>query len=251
MTNPELLLAGSALVAGTLNSIAGGGTLLTFPTLLGVVSPAVANATSTVALLPGSLAGATGYRTELTATRVHLRWLVPVSFLGGLLGAALLVAFPDAFAALVPWLILTAAILFLLQPLLARWKRRRQPTLEILPASQPSFGVIAFQFCIAVYGGYFGAGIGILMLTALSFLNLGSIHHANALKTVLAAVINAVSVLVFIAAGLVHWYYAAVMAGAAILGGYFGARIARRLPTGVVRTAVILIGFGLAAYYFT
>ena len=247
MTDPAwtwVFLGASAFLAGAMNSIAGGGTLLTFPALMGVLPPAMANATSTVALLPGSLAGAWGYRAELASVRDTATMLLPASLLGGLLGAGLLVAYPDAFGALVPWLILTAAILFLVQPLVSK-ALKRNPHRVVSPAF-----VVAFQFGVAVYGGYFGAGIGILMLAALGFLAIGNIHQMNAVKTLLAAAINAVSVVLFIAADLVEWKYALAMAAAAIAGGYAGARVARRLPAKVVRWVVVAVGFGLAAYYF-
>lgn len=245
-TYPALCL--SAFAAGVMNSVAGGGTLLTFPALLGVVSPAVANATSTVALLPGSIAGAWGYRKELaTARRFAVRMLLP-SLVGGFLGAWLVGQDTKAFADLVPWLILAAAVLFLLQQPISAWMRKHKPDHE--PGPLGRLGLIAFQFLVAVYGGYFGAGIGILMLTALGFMGINDIHRMNAVKTFLASAINAASVVIFVADRLIDWRYASAMAAAAIVGGYTGARVARRLPAVYVRWAVVVIGFGLAAYYF-
>jgi uncharacterized membrane protein YfcA len=245
----------SAFFAGVMNSVAGGGTLLTFPALLTALRPlfgdeaaAVANATSTVALLPGSFAGALGYRAELAASRRFVLRMLAPSLLGGLLGAWLLSQNKEAFARLVPWLILTAAVLFLLQQPVARWMRTHRPDHEPGPLGQSA--LIAAQFLIAIYGGYFGAGIGILMLTALGFMGVGDMHRMNGVKTFLAAMINASSLVIFIPSGLVHWPMAAALAGAAIVGGYTGARVARRLPAAVVRWVVIAIGFGLAAYYF-
>jgi uncharacterized membrane protein YfcA len=243
-----LFLCGSAFAAGVLNSVAGGGTLLTFPALTGVISPAMANATSTVALLPGSFAGAFGYRRELAPSRRFvLRMLLP-SLLGGFLGAWLVGQDTRAFAVLVPWLILTAAVLFVIQAPVARWMKAHRPDHEACPLTQ--IVLIASQFLIAVYGGYFGAGIGILMITTLGFMGIGDIHRVNAVKTFLAAMINGASVIIFIRDDLVRWEYAPPMAVAAILGGYLGARTARRLPAHYVRYAVIVIGFGLSAYYF-
>jgi uncharacterized membrane protein YfcA len=243
-----LFLCGSAFAAGVLNSVAGGGTLLTFPALTGVISPAMANATSTVALLPGSFAGAFGYRRELAPSRRFvLRMLLP-SLLGGFLGAWLVGQDTRAFAVLVPWLILTAAVLFVIQAPVARWMKAHRPDHEAGPLTQ--IVLIASQFLIAVYGGYFGAGIGILMITTLGFMGIGDIHRVNAVKTFLAAMINGASVIIFIRDDLVRWEYAPPMAVAAILGGYLGARTARRLPAHYVRYAVIVIGFGLSAYYF-
>jgi uncharacterized protein len=243
------LLAAAAFVAGVMNSVAGGGTLLTFPALMSIGVPAtIANATSTIALLPGSLAGSWGYRKELRAVRKFALLLLPVSLVGGIGGAFLLVWYPDEFKALVPWLILAGAVLFLIQPLVSRFLKKHDPNEPV--GSSVTFGIMAFQFLVAVYGGYFGAGIGILMLTALGFMHVGDIHHMNAVKTFLASAINLVSVVVFVAENLVWWHYAAAMVVAAILGGYIGARVARRLPAKYVRWTVIVIGFGLALYYF-
>ncbi|MBX9580363.1 MAG: sulfite exporter TauE/SafE family protein [Gemmataceae bacterium] len=238
----------SAFAAGVMNSVAGGGTLLTFPALTGVVPAAVANATSTVALLPGSFAGALGYRTELAPSRRFVLRMLAPSLLGGLLGAWLVGKDTSTFAVLVPWLILTAALLFVVQAPVARWLKAHRPDHE--PGRVGRAVLVGCQFLIAVYGGYFGAGIGILMLTTLGFMGVGDIHRMNAVKTFLAAAINGASVVVFVRDGLVDWGYAAAMAGAAVLGGYAGARVARRLPAQYVRYAVIVIGFGLATYYF-
>lgn len=243
------LLAVAAFLAGAMNSVAGGGTLLTFPALMGIGVPAtVANATSTVALLPGSLAGAWGYRKELRSVRRFALLLLPVSLVGGTLGALFLVWFPDEFKALVPWLILTAAVLFFVQPFISRFLKKQDSNAPV--GGSVTVGVMLFQFLVAVYGGYFGAGIGILMITALGFMGIGDIHRVNAVKTFLAAMINGASVIVFVKDDLVRWDFAGAMAGSAIVGGYMGARIARRLPAIYVRYAVIVIGFGLSAFYF-
>jgi len=247
-------LCASAFFAGVMNSVAGGGTLLTFPALTNVVSAAVANGTSTVALLPGSFAGAVGYRRELAeCRRFVLRMFLP-SAAGGYLGAWLVGRDQEAFADLVPWLILTAAVLFVVQAPLSKWVKRRAAAEGRGEHHEAGWFtqalVIGFQFLVAVYGGYFGAGIGILMLSALGFMGVGDIHRMNAVKTFLAAMINVSAVVVFVRDGLVDWKLAWPMAVAAIIGGYFGARVARRLPASYVRYAVIVIGFGLAGYYF-
>jgi uncharacterized membrane protein YfcA len=248
------LLACSALAAGVMNALAGGGTLLTFPALLlalpaGDASQVVANATSTVALVPGSLAGAWGFRREVDAVRHWVRLLALPSLLGGLFGSLLVTRLPpEYFAALVPWLILTATLLFMLQPLITRLFGIGLPHAEPGPLTRNA--VVGFQFLVGVYGGYFGAGIGILMLSSLSLMGLGDIHRMNAVKTLLAALMNGVSVFVFVAEDKVEWRYAAVMALAAIAGGYLGAHYGRRLPRAAVRWFVIAIGLGLSAKYF-
>lgn len=250
--SPELVylaLCASAFVAGVMNSVAGGGTLLTFPALTQVVPFVVANATSTVALLPGSLAGAWGYRKELAHVRGFALRLLPVSLAGGWLGSELASRYPNQFAVLVPWLLLTAAVLFLIQPLVSRALKRKAGAAATPPSVRTAVGVMAFQFLVATYGGYFGAGIGILMLTALGFMGVGDIHRMNAVKTFLAAAINGVSVIVFIRDGLVNWPFAGAMAVAAVCGGYAGARVARRLPAVYVRWAVVVIALGLVVYY--
>jgi uncharacterized membrane protein YfcA len=168
---------------------------------------------------------------------------------GGLIGSLLVVLFPGTFEAAVPWLILTAAVLFALQPHIARWTGLGTP--HAGSASWPAIaGAVAFQGAVAVYGGYFGAGIGILMLTALALLGFDDIHRMNALKILLNAVINGTSVVVFVASGNVNWPLATMMAVAAAIGGYAGAHTARRIDKAIVRRIVVAIGFALAAYYF-
>lgn len=256
----DAVLFVSAFLAGVVNAVAGGGTLLTFPMLLTVVPPVVANATSTIALLPGSIAGAWGYREELRACRATAARLFWPSVVGGLIGSLLVTRLdPAIFEMLVPWLILTAAVLFSVQgPINRRLKRQKPTTEEAVPTpptapiigSRTVLGLLVFQFFIAVYGGYFGAGIGILMLTALSLMGMEDIHQMNGVKTFLAATINAVTVVVFLADVSIHWHYAAVMAVAAVFGGFIGARSAKKLPAWVVRWIVIAVGFGLSGFYF-
>ena len=245
----HLILGLTAVAAGAQNSLAGGGTLYTFPALEHFIGPVMANATSTTALVTGSVAGAWGFRGELKPAKKWLYWLVPPCILGGAIGTWLVLYFPDAvFKALVPWLILTAATLFLLQPLISRWVGAGQPHEE--PPTRVKIGVVFFQLLVAIYGGYFGAGIGILMITSLSLMGLGDIHRVNALKSVLAACINLVSVLIWIAWNKVRWEYVPAMALAAIVGGYLGARFSRRLNKTLLRWLVIAVGFALSAFYF-
>jgi uncharacterized protein len=258
-----LWLCFTAFLAGGINALAGGGTLLTFPALAGVLAGShatealvLANGTSTVALMPASIASAWGFRRETYALRKYLVWLVPPSFVGGTLGAWLLVQFPDQFSGLVPWLILTAAVLFTIQPYVAqRLARLQHQALTTGERShitwQSLVAMTGLQLLIAIYGGYFGAGIGILMLSGLGMMGLSDMHEMNGLKSVLASVINGVAVVVFIAHGNVYWPYAALMTGTSIAGGYLAAHYGRRIPSRYVRWLVVMIGFGLAAWYFT
>ncbi len=243
----------SALGAGAMNAIAGGGTLLTFPSLLAAVTPVAANVTSTLALLPGSVASALGYRKELHACRRWIGVLTVPSLLGGISGAFLVTRIGDEkFKAYVPWLILVAACLFLLQPTISRLvKRGKHQGPKGPPKNWVLSAIVFFQFLVGVYGGFFGAGIGILMLTSLAFLDLADIHEMNALKSWLALCMNGISAVWFTIDGQVVWpYYALAMALAAVAGGYCGARLALKIRPVYVRWMVIAIGFGLATHFF-
>jgi uncharacterized membrane protein YfcA len=251
------LLCLAAFAAGAINSLAGGGTLLTFPVLLTVMTSVEANATSTVALVPGSAAAARGYRRELEGTGELLRLLIAPSLLGGLVGALLVVWLPGSvFDFAVPWLLLTASLLFLFQPVFGRFVRSQAPVSPPGEKGRRAAGpgaraaVVAFQFAVAVYGGYFGAGIGILMLTALAFIAPADIHRLNAVKTFLAAGINGVAVFVFVAGGKVVWSYGLVMAAAGLAGGFCGAHFGRRLPPAAVRWFVVAAGLAITAHQF-
>lgn len=239
-------LVASSTAAGVMNAMAGGGTILTYPTLLWLgESPIIANATSTVALLPGAASSLFGYRREVLAHRGWLTTLFLPSLVGGATGAALLLLTPPlAFQRLAPFLILFATILFMLQGVVGRWAG----TAERAPGRTPArLGLaIAFQFAVAVYGGYFGAGIGILMLAVLGFLGVADIHASNGLKNFFGMCINGVAAAYFILRGAVEWRAALVMMAGAILGGYAGARFARKIGQARARTAVIVIGFVIA-----
>jgi len=253
---PQLIfLCTAAFFAGAINSVAGGGTLLTFPALTWILGPTaaasvVANATSTVALFPGSMAATWGYRREMAGQG---RWIAPLmipSLIGSFIGTWLVVTQPEKiFQDMVPWLILAASALFLMQPAITKWTGIGQP--HAVPSKGTMAGIVAFQFLIALYGGYFGAGIGILMLSSLALMGLGDIHRMNALKSLLASTINGTSVAMFVANGKVDWNYAIPMIAAGIAGGLVGANVSRKLDKNVVRWIVIAIGFGLATYYFT
>ncbi len=236
----------AAFAAGGINSVAGGGTLVSFPTLVWLGLPAVtANATSTVAIWPGSLGSMWGYRAELAHTERRLLALMLPSLIGGILGALLLRWTPGPiFQLLVPYLILFATLLFMLQDPVQRWIKRVSTT----PHTSPKWLLWAmmFQFGVAVYGGYFGAGIGILMLAALSILGLHDIHQMNGLKNLFGMSINGVAAAYFVWADMVSWPYVIVMALGALSGGYGGAGLARRIGRPMVRRIVIAIGFGMA-----
>ena len=250
MTHPltDLLLFGTALLAGAINSVAGGGTLLTYPALFWAGVPAVdANATSTVALVPGSLSAVWGYRGEMQGSRRELLWMVVPSLIGGFMGARYAETIGNAlFARLVPWLILSATALFMAQESV---RRRLTPggTGEEPRARGGVIGAAVFQFGVALYGGFFGAGIGILMLAALGFLGLTNIHRMNGIKNVAAVCINGVAALTFVFGGKVHWPLALLMMVGAILGGYGGADLARRLGQQNVRRLVSGIGLTIGA----
>lgn len=242
-----LLLLASAFVAGMINSVAGGGTILTFPTLLALgLDPKVANATSTVALWPGLVGGLWGYRREMSGMRDLLLRLGLASVAGGGVGAWLLIRTPSqTFARLVPFLILFATVLFMLQETINRWVRVGEMNPEEAQRRRWWAGAIIFQFCSAVYGGYFGAGNGILMLAAMGLLGLTDIHRANGLKNFLGIALNFVAIIAFAFTGLVEWRVAVVMAVGAIAGGYFGASAARRLGRTFVRRSVVVIGLAI------
>ena len=239
-------LVASSFGAGVMNALAGGGTILTYPTLLFLgESPITANATSTVALWPGAASSMYGYRREVAENRDWLKRLFLPSLLGGALGAVLLLKTPPGtFGRLAPFLILFATILFMLQGAIARWRGRA--------AAREHTGrqfVVAwlFQFGVSVYGGYFGAGIGILMLAVLGFMGLQDIHAANGIKNFFGMCINGVAAAYFIVRGAVDWPAALIMIVGAILGGYAGSQFARRIGREKARAAVIVIGLGIAA----
>lgn len=254
MSPTEILtLAAVSALAGVINAVAGGGTILTFPALLAFgTPPIVANATSTMALLVGTAGSVVGFRRHLAAVRPWLVRFLPVSLVGGWLGSYLLTRTEDRiFSRLVPFLILFATLLFLSQGLV------RRLLLPVASDDAPRplrrgalWGAVGFQFLVSIYGGYFGAGIGILMLATLGFLGLRNIHEMNTLKTVLGSLINLVASLWLMGAGLVHWPKAAVMALGAVSGYYLGAHYSQRIPQAYVRHVITGVGFVLSAATF-
>jgi hypothetical protein len=240
-----------AALAGGINAIAGGGTLLTFPALLWFGTGAlVANATNTLALFLGTGGSIWSLRGHIPAVRTWLLRLLPVSVAGGWLGGVLLTRTSErAFTALVPWLILFATLVFLAQGPL-----RRSAGFPDQGGARPHRRVIwlaqLMQFLVAVYGGYFGAGIGILMLASLGFLAVGSLHEINVAKNILGGSINCVAALWFIASGLIDWPRAAVMTVGALAGFFLAAHYSQRVPQAWVRRAVVVIGVGITAAQF-
>ena len=248
-----LILASAGCFAGIMNSIAGGGTLVTFPTLIYVGLPSIAsNATSTVALLPATFGGAVGYRNKIRQIVPWLKLFVPVSLLGGLIGGVLLVQTPSKmFDSMVPFLILFATILFMAQNSFARlFGSRDALSSSHSPSKRWIYGSVVFQFAVAVYGGYFGAGIGILMLASLGMLGFEDIHEMNALKVILGFLINIVAALYFIVSGLIYWPEAIVMATGSVIGGFSGAHFAQKVPQKKVRAAITMIGLTISAVMF-
>ncbi|MEO5713475.1 MAG: sulfite exporter TauE/SafE family protein [Luteolibacter sp.] len=250
MTAPEILtLLCAATFAGAINAVAGGGTILTFPTLLAIgTPPIIANATSTIALVIGTGGSVYGFRRHITSIREWLWRFVPVSLLGGLVGSWLLtVTSNEVFSKLVPFLILFATLLFLAQGLFSKMLSRSVEKPAHAPRIWPA---IVFQFLVSVYGGFFGAGIGILMLATLGFIGLTDIHQMNALKNILGSLINVVASVMFVCRGMVDWPKAGVMTVGAVAGYFLGSHYSQKIPQIWVRRIVLAIGFGISAITF-
>jgi hypothetical protein len=241
---------GAAFLAGAINSVAGGGTLVSFPALIWLgLNSVAANATSTVAIWPGTVGSAWGYRRELASAESRFRILIVPSLIGGIVGALLLRWTPPAvFDRLVPFLILFATLLFMAQEPVQRLLKTSDS--ESHQSSRWLAGALLFQLMVGIYGGYFGAGIGILMLAALSILGLKDIHEMNSLKVIFGGSINGVAAAYFIWAHMVEWPYVLIMAIGAILGGYGGAGTARKMGRTAVRRIVIGIGLAMSVSLF-
>jgi len=244
------LLFVAATLAGILNSVAGGGSFISFPALIFTgVLPIPANATSTVALWPGSVASIGGYRRKMPNDVRRLAIFAAVSVLGGIAGAVLLLHTPQAtFMHLVSYLFLAATLLFTFGKSLSDRlggvaSRRGRPTRLALG------GGTLVLLLIAVYGGFFGGGIGIMMLALLNVIRMGDIHTMNAVKSLLVAAINGAAVVTFILARTVAWPQATLMLAGAVLGGYGGAHFAQKLDPKVVRRFVIVVGFSMTVYF--
>ena len=239
------LLIAAAFVAGALNAAAGGGSFLTLPALVFTgVPPLIANATGTVALLPGYVSAALGFRVDLRSPpALSMRLLVTLALVGGSLGAGLLLLTDDqVFRQLVPWLLLVATLLFAAAPPLLR---RLQTGGRGSPA-RAAVGVLL----VSVYGGYFNGGLGILLLALLGLLGETDLRAMNGIKNIVSALLTAIAVLIYAFGGLVAWPQALMMAVAATAGGYFGARLARHIPASVLRAGIVLTGLVMALIFF-
>jgi uncharacterized protein len=233
-------IACAGLAAGAINTLVGSGTLITFPVLLAFgYAPVTANVSNTIGLVLGNVSGAVGYRRELVGQRARVVRLGAMSLLGGITGAVLLLVLPaSAFKAIVPVFIAIALVLTLLQPRLARWLTRREIDLE----RRGSVLVALAVYLTGVYGGYFGAAQGILLLAILGVALAQDLHRTNALKNVLVGLVNGVAAVYFAFAAHVDWEPAAIIAGASILGAQLGAHYGRRLPPDALRAVIVVVG---------
>ena len=249
--HPRAWLMAASFLAGVLNAVAGGGSFLSFPALLGLgVLPIPANATNTVALWPGQMTAIAAYRTELGG---HVRLLLPVAaaaLLGGLAGAVVLLHTGQAtFLRLVPWLLVLASLLFAASPRISAWiaRRRAVATTNAEPHPLP---LCAALLVVCFYVGYFGAGAGFLIMAALAIFGIESIRQVHALKVVATTIANGIAVVTFAVERQVLWHYCLLMMVTGALGGYLGARYSRRLSPALMRAVVVLVGLGMAAYFF-
>jgi uncharacterized membrane protein YfcA len=242
-----LLLALSGFLAGTVNAIAGGGTFLTFGalTLVGI-PPISANATSSITQFPGYVTSTLAYWNDIKQMWRSAVLLGVASAIGSGVGALILLALSNpSFRTMVPWLLLAATALFAVGP----WLKPKGTTAESRDRTASPVALF-LQFLTSIYGGFFGAGMGVMMLATLGLTQSGDYHRLNALKNMFAAIIAAVAILVFVGGGVVAWREAILMIPAVALGGYAGVWTARRVPQAAVRLVVVIIGLLLAAYYF-
>jgi uncharacterized protein len=246
--NAILIFCASA-IGGVLNAVAGGGSFLSFPAILFTgVPPIPANATNSVAVWIGVLASSGAYRKRLN---VSLRVMIPLaisSFIGGGIGAYFLLHTPaKTFLRLLPWLMLAATLLFIFG---GRVTRRLRISIGKAPSRSALAAATVFAFLVAIYGGYFGGGIGIVTLAMFAALGMNDIHAMNAFKLVLNSLINGIAVVAFVLAGAVLWKQAAIMTAGGVMGGYLGAHYAQKLPAPLVRALVIAVGASVTTYYF-
>jgi uncharacterized protein len=246
----SLLLFATAFVAGGLNAVAGGGSFITFPTLIFTgVSPIAANATNNTALWVAGLASVGAYRRDLDVERRTMLILSMASLVGGLLGSlALLYTSADVFKKLIPYLLLVATCVFIGGESFKQWLQSLNQTAS--PKPIPLVYLIIAQLLISIYGGFFGAGIGILMLATLTFFNLKNIHAMNALKTFLATCINGIAIVPFLFAGIIAWHQVILMAVGGSLGSYVVASSARKVPAQIIRRFVSIVAISMTVYFF-
>ncbi|MEY2413525.1 MAG: uncharacterized protein QOD84_2131 [Acidobacteriaceae bacterium] len=245
-----IFLFTAGILGGALNSVAGGGGFIAFPALVFVGVPQIpANATNTVALWTGVTASGGAYRKQLDVPKRVLVPLLVAGVVGGILGALLLLKTPEqTFAKLLPWLMLGATLLFIFGRMLAG---KRASSVGWQATNAAIIGASVFELLVAIYGGYFGGGLGIVNLAMLAAVGMTDIHAMNALKAVLSSAINGVAVVVFIFSRAIFWPHAIVMTVGALIGGYFGAKYALRLPQIWIRWFVILVGTSMTIYFFT
>ncbi|MBF6349897.1 MULTISPECIES: sulfite exporter TauE/SafE family protein [Nocardia] len=238
-----LAVFAAGIAAGGINAVVGSGTLITFPVLLAVgLPPVTANVSNTVGLVPGSLSGVIGYRRELAGQRTRLLRYGSASLLGAVVGAVLLLNLPeDAFAAIVPALIIVALVLVVLQPRLSAWVRERQRDKAAAPAHGGPV-LLAAIFATGIYGGYFGAAQGVLLVGLLGVFVQDELQRLNAVKNVLALLVNALAAAVFIVVAEIDWRAVALIAAGSIIGGQLGARVGRRLSPNVLRAVIVVVG---------
>jgi uncharacterized protein len=239
----------AGVLGGALNAVAGGGSFIAFPALLFTgVPPIPANATNTIALWTGAAASGGAYRKRLDFPRRVWMPLLAASLIGGVAGALLLLKTPaHTFMRVLPWLTLGATLLFAFAKRIAAGRRS---VLEHESTNAALAGATLFQLCVGVYGGYFGGGMGIVMLAMLAALGMTDIHAMNALKSVMGFVINGVAVGTFVLAGAIDWKHGIVMIIGGIAGGYLGAHYAMKLPQVWIRWFVVVVGAGMTAYFF-
>ncbi len=244
-----ILLAG--IVAGIMNVVAGAGTLITFPILLALgIPPLTANMSNTVGLVPASITGVYGYRRELEGQWRQVAWMASLSAVGGVAGGMLLLLLPaKSFSTVVPFLLLLAALLSAVQPRVARFVRRHS-TADASDTRPLTAGLLLGILATGVYGGYFGAAQGVILLALLGILWSTDLHRANGAKNVLASIANVVSAAIFISSGRVDWRVALLIGVGSAVGGWLGAHIGRRLPAAVLRTILVIVALTAAVVLF-
>lgn len=246
------IIVAAGIAAGVINVVAGAGTLITFPVLLALgVPPVTANVSNTVGLVPASISGAYGYRRELRGQWRSVLWMASLSGVGGLVGGAALIMLPaDNFSVIVPFLLIIAAVLAAVQPNVAAFVRRRSSP-EAANATRPlTIGLLFGVFLTGIYGGYFGAAQGVVLLALLGILWSTDLNRSNGAKNVFAGVANVISAALFIALGIVDWPVAILVGVGSAIGGWIGSRVGRRLPAPVLRGVLVAVALIAAVVLF-